>query len=283
MIIDKMSGRLPDDVLSRIESLQVTPVSESGYDEFGFHRDYLKAAAPLALFLYRRWFRVEAVGVGNVPLEGPAVIVPNHSGLLPFDGMMIAVACLLEMEKPRLPRAMIEKWFPTVPNLAILMPRVGQVTGLTENAEKLLANGELVLIFPEGALGAGKTWDKRYRLQRFTVGFMELAIRFGAPVVPAAVIGGEEQAPNLHNAEGVARALGMPYFPLTPTFPWAGLLGFIPFPSRYHIYFGAPMDFSGERGVLADPDAVRALVERVREHVQKMVAEGLKKRRFPGF
>lgn len=282
-LIDEMTKRLPPEVEERINQIDVHALSDSGYDEFGFNKDYLRGLAPLALFFYRKWFRTEVFGIENVPLEGPAIIVPNHSGQLPLDGMLISIACMLELEKPRLPRAMVEKWFLRLPHASILMQRAGQAVGVTENADKLLDSGELALIFPEGIKGSGKTWDLRYKLQRFTLGFMELAIKHKAPVVPAAVIGGEEQAPTFYNVKPLAKALGMPYFPITPTFPWMGLLGFIPLPSKYRIYFGEPMDFSAYGEDLDKPERIRHHVAEVRTKVKEMVAEGLKERPFPGF
>ncbi len=266
----------------RIDKLQLNVVNEHGHDEFGFNRESLKSAVPLGLFFYEKWFRVETEGIENIPTEGPAIIVPNHSGQLPLDGMMIAIDAVKKMEPPRLPRAMIEKWFPTLPFFGSFLTRSGQVVGITENAEKLMANKELMMIFPEGALGSGKTWEKRYKIQRFTHGFMELAIKYRAPIVPTAVIGGEEQAPAFYSLDKVAKKLNMLYFPITPTFPWLGLLGFVPLPSKYRIYYGKPMDFSEYQDDLKNPDRVHVHVEKVRETVQAMVNEGLKKRPFPG-
>jgi len=275
--------RLPAEIERKIDSIRINTVNEEGFDEFGFSRESLKAFAPIALFLYEKWFRTEVIGIENVPSSGPALIIPNHSGQLPLDGMMISVAAMKYLDPPRMPRAMVERWFPTLPLVSVFFSRVGQVVGVTQNAERLLDNGELVLIFPEGARGSGKTWDKRYKVQRFTPGFMELAIKYKAPIIPTAVIGGEEQAPSFVNVEPLAKKLGFPYFPITPTFPWLGLLGFVPLPSRYHIYFGPPMDFSGFGDDLSEPDRISEHVERVRATVQNMVNEGLKKRTFPGF
>lgn len=272
-----------EELIERIDMLKVRTLPDCDCDEFGFSKEYLKSMAGVMNFFYKYWFRVDLHGIENIPAEGPAIIVPNHSGQLPMDGAMISAGCIMRMDQPRMPRAMIEKWFPTLPVVSKMMQRAGQVVGLTENAERLLDEGELLMVFPEGALGSGKTWDKRYQLQRFTVGFMELAIKYGAPVIPVAVIGGEEQAPAFYNIEPLAKKLGMLYFPITPTFPWLGLFGFIPLPSRYHIYIGEPMDFSDRKPLLDDPDAVRGLAEQVRAEIQQMVNNGLQERVFPGF
>lgn len=276
-------NKVPDEVLERIDRLPIRTLPDSDFDEFGLSREFLKGIAPYALFFYEKWFRVDLNGIENMPAEGPAIIVPNHSGQLPLDGGMITAACMLEMEPPRIPRSMVEKWFPTLPLGSILMQRTGQAVGVMENADRLLENGEILMVFPEGAKGSGKTWDKRYQVQKFNLGFMELAIRHKAPIIPTAVIGGEEQAPNFYNVEPLAKKLGMLYFPITPTFPWLGLLGFIPLPSKYHIYIGEPMDFSGYASDIEEPENIRELVEQVRNRIQDMVNEGLKKRPFPGF
>jgi len=282
LLIQRANRRIPEEVRERIEKIPVNDITDAGYDEFGFNPEYLKVAADASEFLYRKWFRTEAYGVSNIPEKGPALIIANHSGQIPIDGMMIAITCMMEMDTPRMPRAMVEKWFPTLPHVSILFARVGQVPGIMENAEKLLSNGELVMIFPEGIRGSGKTWDKRYQLQRFTVGFMELAIRFDAPIVPTAVIGGEEQAPSFYDVKQIAELIGFPYFPITPTFPWLGPLGLIPLPSKYHIIFGEQLDYSSYKDDLPHPEKIKKHVEEVREKIQGMVDEGLEQRIFPG-
>lgn len=281
-LFESLASSLSPEDAAKIDMVGGPAITGDGLDAFGFSREYLKGIAHIGLFFYRKWFRVEVFGLENVPDDGPALIIPNHSGQIPLDGFMIMLANIFERDKPRLCRAMVEKWFATLPYASILMPRMGQLTGLTENAEKIMGAGELMTIFPEGIKGSGKTWDKRYQLQRFTMGFMELSIKYKAPIIPCAVIGGEEQAPAFVNAKPLARALGMLYFPITPTFPWLGLLGFVPLPSKYRIYFGEPLDFSDRQDDLNDPDRIREHVEVVRAHVQGMIDEKLKERPFPG-
>ena len=283
LLIDRANDSIPEEMKERIERIPVNAVSDSGYDEFGFNPEHLKVVANVSDFFYHKWFRTEAYGVANIPEEGPGLIIANHSGQIPLDGMMIAITCMLEMDRPRIARAMVEKWFPTLPHVSILFARFGQVPGIMENAEKLLGNGELVMIFPEGIRGSGKTWDKRYQLQRFTPGFMELSIRFDAPIIPTAVIGGEEQAPSFYDVKELAKLIGFPYFPLTPTFPWLGPLGLMPLPSKYHIVFGEQMDFSSYEDDLPHPRKVKNHVEKVRETIQEMVNQGLEYRVLPGF
>ena len=281
-IIENLAKKLPEEYREKIDRLEIPEMSDSGYDEFGFNKEYFKGMCALGMFFYKYWFRVEVHGLENVPGQGPALIVPNHSGQIPLDGLCIMMANLFEKAPPRLCRAMIEKVFPKMPFVSTLMPRVGQMTGLTENAERVLDSGQIMLVFPEGVKGSGKTWDKRYQLQRFTLGFMELSIKYKAPIIPCAVIGGEEQTPAFVDYKPIANALGLPYFPITPTFPWLGPLGLFPYPSKYHLYFGAPMDFSGREEDLSDPDLIRVHVEAVKDRIREMIKIGLDERPFPG-
>jgi 1-acyl-sn-glycerol-3-phosphate acyltransferase len=200
-----------------------------------------------------------------VPGEGRVVIVANHSGQLPFDAAMIAVGLLIDKDPPRVARALVEKWVPTLPFVSTFMARCGQIVGTPENCRRLLAADEAILVFPEGVRGLNKPFRQRYQLQKFGLGFLRLALESSAPVVPCAVVGAEEQAPALLDVKPLARLLGFPAFPITPT-----ILPF-PLPSRYHIRFGEPMRFTGspddedavlERKVGEVERAVRALVER---------------------
>jgi 1-acyl-sn-glycerol-3-phosphate acyltransferase len=156
------------------------------------------------------------------------------------------------------------------------MARCGQIVGLPDNCRRLLERDEAILVFPEGSKGISKTWQHRYQLQRFGYGFMRLALATGTPIVPVAVIGAEEQAPALWNARPIARLLGAPAFPITPTFPWLLPIGALPYPTRYRIYFGEPMTFTGDPN---DDDAVVGRkVKRVKTRLQAMINEGLRNR-----
>jgi 1-acyl-sn-glycerol-3-phosphate acyltransferase len=217
------------------------------------------------LWLYRKYFRVRIDGVEHVPNEGRCVIVANHSGQLPFDAAMLAVGLLIDKDPPRVARALVEKWVPTLPFVSTFMARCGQIVGTPENCRRLLAADEVILVFPEGVRGLNKPFSQRYQLQKFGVGFMRLALESAAPIVPCAVVGAEEQAPALFDFKLLARLLGFPAFPITPT-----VLPF-PLPSRYHIRFGAPLRFSGspddddaelERKVVEVEAAVTTLIER---------------------
>jgi 1-acyl-sn-glycerol-3-phosphate acyltransferase len=251
------------DLEARLARL-VAPQNEYGVDPFGLELDFTKAAIAPALWLYRSYFRVQTHGIEQVP-PGRVMLVSNHSGQLPLDAAMIAMSLLLEGEPPRVVRAMVEKWAPTLPFVAPFFARIGQVVGTPENCRRLLAAGETIMVFPEGTRGLNKTYDKRYRLQEFGSGFMRIALETQTPIVPVAVVGAEEQAPAFFDFKTVARALGFPALPITPT-----LLP-LPLPVKYHLWFGTPLRFAGnpedddaelERKVFEVKHAIEQLLER---------------------
>jgi 1-acyl-sn-glycerol-3-phosphate acyltransferase len=243
--------------------------NEFGVDPFGFDLEYTLSAIAPFLWLYKNYFRVQTYEIQKVPSDR-VLLVANHSGQLPMDGAMIAVSLILEADPPRAVRSMVEKWVQTLPYISTFMARVGQIVGTAENCRRLLAAGEAILVFPEGVRGLGKLYSQRYQLQEFGLGFMRLALETNTPIVPVAVIGAEEQAPSLFNFKPLAKLLGTPYFPVTPT----GIA--LPLPTKYRIYFGDPMHFSGR------PDDEDAELERkvgtVRATLQGMIDRGLKER-----
>ncbi|MCB9506346.1 MAG: acyltransferase family protein [Myxococcales bacterium] len=242
--------------------------SVAGIDPFGFRPAALEQILPPAHFLYRRWFRVSTYDIDRVP-EGRVLLISNHSGQLPFDGAMIATAMILDHNPPRVPRGMVERYVPTVPFISTLFSRGGQVVGTRANAERMLAEGNAVLVFPEGTGGISKTIFQRYQLQKFGLGFMRLALETDTPIVPIAVVGAEEQIPSVYNARHIGRMLGAPALPVSPTLVF-------PLPVKYRIYFGEPMRFSG------DPDdedrAIAAQVREVTSAIEGMIARGLAER-----
>ena len=222
--------------------------------------------------MYRHYFRCETFGIEQIP-EGRCLLVANHSGQLPYDGAMIAMGMFLEREPPRFPRSMVERFVPATPFVSPLLSRCGQILGTPENCRRLLQAEEAILVFPEGIAGLNKTWQHRYRLQRFGQGFMRLAMETHTPIVPVAVVGPENQAPSLVNLSRLGKVLGVPAFPLTP----APLFGLVPLPVRYRIYFGAPMEMRGDP--CDDDDVVGGKVEQVRVRIQGMLDEGLAQRK----
>jgi 1-acyl-sn-glycerol-3-phosphate acyltransferase len=248
------------------------PANEYGVDPYGFDADFTVAALAPFVWLYRKYFRVRTSGIEKVPGEGRVLIVANHSGQLPFDAAMLGVSLLVDKDPPRAARALVEKWVPRLPFVSTFYARLGQVVGTPENCRRLLAAGEAIMVFPEGVRGLNKPFRERYRLKEFGTGFLRLALETGAPIVPVGIVGAEEQSPSLTNLPTLARLLGMPALPLTPT----GLVP-LPLPTRYHILFGDPMHFTGSPD---DEDAVlEQKVERVRAAVQALLERGLRERK----
>ena len=253
-------------------------------DEWGFDPTFVDAVDPLLAFLYDRWWRVQATGVEHVPAEGPVLLVANHAGVLPWDAAMMATAMRRAAApgQERHPRFLVLNWAFELPWVSTAIRRFGGVPASPYNALGLLRQGRPVIVFPEGAKGTGKPYGRRYRLERFgRGGFVEVALRARAPIVPCAVVGSEEIYPKLGELPGAARLFGAPYVPVTPTFPLLGPLGAIPLPSRWRIAFGAPIDLSmeaGEADVIEDRALVLELAEEVRERIQQMVYDELVRR-----
>ena len=250
-------------------------------DDWGYDDQFADAALPFLEFLYDKWWRVHAEGVEKVPAHGRALLVANHAGIMPWDGTMMGVALMREHPLPRPPRFLVLNWAFELPYVSVALRKLGGVPASPFNAIRLLEDDQLVAVFPEGVKGAGKAYRDRYRVQRFgRGGFIEIALRTGAPIVPVAVVGSEEIHPKIAESALLARLTGAPYFPITPTFPLLGPLGVIPLPSRWRLEFCDPIDLSGYG---ADAAGDRALVlelsEQVRETIQRKVYENLVKRR----
>jgi 1-acyl-sn-glycerol-3-phosphate acyltransferase len=239
-------------------------------DDFGFDPIYDAKLKPALDFLYDKYFRVETSGIASVPKSGRCLLVANHSGTLPLDGVMIKAAVKRE---GRDVRWLTEDFIYHMPYLGSAMNRLGAVRACQENAERLLSKEQLVAVFPEGVKGIGKLFAERYRLQRFgRGGFIKLCLRTGTPIVPVAVTGAEETNPLLFKIEHLAKALGVPYVPVTPTFPLLGPLGLLPAPTKWTIQFGEPLDLSSHGASAADDEIlVGKLAERVRATIQGML------------
>lgn len=275
------SGELPRSLRDAIGRMSQRMRGEYHEDEWGFDEEFAEAAYPFFELLYDHWWRVEADGVDNVPSHGRAMLVSNHAGsLFPFDASMITGAIMKRHALPRWPRFMVLDWAFSLPFLSSFMRKVGGVPASPHNATRILEEDGLMMVFPEGVKGTGKPFAERYRLQRFgRGGFVEIALRTGSPIVPVAVVGSEEIYPKIADSALLARAVGAPFAPITPTFPWLGALGLIPLPSKWRIEFCEPIDLSG----LGPEDAedrriVFELSEQVRETIQQKLYENLVKR-----
>ena len=254
-------------------------------DEFGHDPVYEGKVRPFFDFLYDRYFRVEAHGVDRVPAEGRCLLVANHSGTLPFDGMMLRMAVHKEHPRQRDVRWLAEDLIFHFPFLGSFTNRVGAVRACQENAERLLESGALVAVFPEGMKGIGKLYKDRYRLQRFgRGGFVKLCLRTRTPIVPVAILGGEETNPMLARVEYLTRAFGIPYLPVTPTFPLLGPVGLLPAPTKWKLFFGQPLDLQGYGAEAADDEIlVGRLTEEVRAAIQAMLDHAVGERRSVWF
>jgi 1-acyl-sn-glycerol-3-phosphate acyltransferase len=246
-------------------------------DEFGFDPDLNSAVLmPAALALYRNWFRVQARGLQHIPDAGPALVVANHSGVLPLDAIMLQACVFAEHPASRSLRLLGADLVYRLPVLASLARRSGHTRADPAEALQLLAAGELVGVFPEGFKGIGKPFTERYQLQRFgRGGFARTALQAGVPVIPCAIVGAEEIYPMLGNSEPLARALRLPYFPLTPLFPWLGPVGAVPLPSNWMIEFCEPVsawDLTGS-GPVAEPD--EEVVAKLADHVRDIIQDKL--------
>jgi 1-acyl-sn-glycerol-3-phosphate acyltransferase len=247
----------------QFDKITMPNVSESGWDPWGYNKDLALNCMPLIKWFYEDYFRVEVLGVDNVPAQGRVMLIANHAGQLPFDGVMVSAAMLLREKDPRAIRAMIARFFPTVPYVGSLMNACGAVIGDPMNCSAMLDNDEAVLVFPEGTRGSGKLYKDRYTLQRMGNGFVRLAVIHNTPIIPIGVVGSEETMPAVKNLSGLAKALGLPYFPLGPL---------LPLPARISIRFGEPMLFDG------DPDDNALMfkhVERVRTEIESLINDGL--------
>ncbi|WP_445548554.1 MULTISPECIES: lysophospholipid acyltransferase family protein [unclassified Frankia] len=251
-------------------------------DEHGFDPDLTEnVIAPLLRPVYQNYFRVETRGLENVPDTGGALIVANHSGTLPLDAIMTSLAIMDHHPAHRHLRILAADLVFSMPFLAPLARKTGNTLACQADAERLLAAGHLVGVWPEGFKGIGKPFSERYKLQRFgRGGFVSAALRTGVPIVPCTIVGAEEIYPMIGNFRTFARLLGLPYLPITPTFPWLGLLGLVPLPSKWFIEFGEPVETESPNPAAAeDPMLVFELTDRIRETIQHSLYGLLMQRR----
>jgi len=233
----------------------------------------LRRVLPPFLALYRGWFRVRSRGHENLPARGAAILAANHAGLLPFDGAMATLDVWLRSDPPRLPRAIFDRFAARIGPVRRLFESAGAVLASRESFAEQLRAGRLVLVFPEGIEGIVKPVTQRYRLQAFHTGFVRQALQQQVPVIPVAILGSDDQAPILYDVKPLARRLGLPAAPITPTFPWLGPLGLVPYPVRYRIVYGEPIELAKHHGPEASGDdrVVGELARRVRRAIQRLL------------
>jgi 1-acyl-sn-glycerol-3-phosphate acyltransferase len=250
-------------------------------DDWGLDWDFLEAVRPFFEFMYNVYWRVETSGLEYVPATGRGLLVANHSGQVPWDGVMLGTAILTEHPSQRLLRNLYATWFPTLPFVSAILVKLGQTLASADNGTRLLDQGELVGVFPEGYRGIGKLYRERYRLARFgRGGFVRMAIRTGAPIIPVSVVGAEETYIALAKSPALAKLTGFPYFPISPTWPWLGLFGLIPLPTKWYIDIGEPIPTDGFGPEAAENTAlVSQLSDQVRNAVQQQIYVRLAQRR----
>jgi 1-acyl-sn-glycerol-3-phosphate acyltransferase len=250
-------------------------------DEWGYDPEFMDAVKPFFDFMYKTYWRVETSGIENIPDEGRALLVSNHSGQLPWDGTMLGLAVYNEHPNQRLVRSLYATWFPSLPFVSSFLTRMGQALATEENGIRLLEKDELVAVFPEGYKGVGKLYKDRYRLARFgRGGFVRMALNTQAPIIPVSVVGAEETYISLAKVDAIAKMIGFPYFPISPTFPWLGPLGFIPLPTKWYIDLGEPIPVDSYREGAADNMMlVSQLADQVRDVIQEMIFKRLADRK----
>ena len=253
------------------------PVDDFGYDP-QLAREVLQ---PLVRPLYENYFRVKTLGVNRIPATGPALLVGNHSGTVAIDAVMVQYAVATEHPQQRVVRNVAADLVFTLPFIGPLARKTGNAVATDDDADELLRRGELVGVYPEGYKGVGKGWRERYKLQRFgRGGFMETALRTRVPIIPVAIVGAEEAYPMIADAKFIARTFGLPYFPITPTFPLLGPLGLIPYPSKWVIEFGDPIPMDDyPEDAAEDAMLVFDLADRIRDTIQQMLYQNLSRRK----
>ncbi|MCO6452337.1 MAG: acyltransferase family protein [Caldilineales bacterium] len=250
-------------------------------DKWGYDAEVAEYLALITGLVYKHYWRVEMNGVEHIPNEGRAMLFANHSGVIPFDGAMIAYGVREYQAAHRLVRALTSDWLPSLPFLSTLLNKGGQVVAHPDNSRRLLEEEELILVFPEGGKGVRKNYRNRYRLGQFgSEGYVRQALQARAPILPVSVVGSEETYPVLADAKPLARAFGLSSFPITPTFPWLGLLGVFPLPTKWTIDVGEPIDTSAyDDEMIADPDFVAELTDLIRNKIQIQLDERLAQRK----
>ncbi|MFG2356810.1 lysophospholipid acyltransferase family protein [Streptomyces sp. NPDC048521] len=275
-------GGLERRVAAGLAFLRRRLTGEYEVDDFGYDEELTdQVLMSLLRPVYEKYFRVEVKGIENIPAKGGALIVANHSGTLPLDGLMMQVAVHDHHPAGRHLRLLAADLVFVLPVVNELARKLGHTLACAEDAERLLGQGDLVGVMPEGFKGIGKPFSERYKLQRFgRGGFVSTALRQGAPIIPCSIVGAEEIYPMIGNAKTLARLLGFPYFPLTPTFPWLGPLGAIPLPTKWTIQFGEPIPTDGYPPEAAeDPMLMFNLTDQVREQIQHTLYKLLVQRR----
>ncbi|APR77051.1 Hypothetical protein A7982_02398 [Minicystis rosea] len=254
-----------EEVRERLQRLEI-PFNACGVDPYGVSREHLGYFYASLGFFYRRYFRVRAHGLENVPARGRAMLVGNHSGGVAVDGAMVIASMFFEREPPRLAQGMAEKFINKVPFASQWTNRTGQLTGVPETAEKLLEDDRLLMVFPEGARGTAKLYRDRFSLVGFGTGFVRLALKTRTPIIPFGFIGGGDAIPTIANSYALGKLMGAPYVPITPY----GLA--LPLPVRLSVHYGEPIVFEGTG--TEDDEVIYAYVDQVKARIAALIEIG---------
>ncbi|WP_045821898.1 lysophospholipid acyltransferase family protein [Williamsia herbipolensis] len=276
-----LRSAVADSVVSGAGYLRERLTGDYEVDDFGFDPHFTEGVfLPAMRVLFDKWFRVEVTGIENIPDEGGALLVANHAGTIPIDALMTSVAVHDHHPRARFLRMLAADLAFESPFVGQLARRTGSTLACTADAERLLRGGELTAVWPEGFKGVGKLYKDRYKLQRFgRGGFVTTALRAAVPIIPVSIVGSEEIYPMLSDLKPLARVLGLPYIPITPTFPLLGPLGLVPLPSKWHIHFGKPIETSQyDEQAAEDPMVVFDLTDHVREEIQQTLFRMLSRR-----
>ncbi|MEE3853472.1 lysophospholipid acyltransferase family protein [Gordonia sp. LSe1-13] len=274
-------GAVADSLTATAGFIRERMTGDYEVDEFGFDPHFTESVwFPAVRQVYDNWFRVEVSGVENLPVEGGALLVANHAGTLPIDAIMTSLAVRENHPTGRFLRVLAADMAFDTPAVGEVARRIGATLACTQDADRLLRAGELTAVWPEGYKGIGKLYKDRYKLQRFgRGGFVTTALRNAAPIIPVSIVGSEEIYPMLADLKPLAKVLGLPYFPITPIFPWLGPLGMVPLPSKWHIHFGRPIETgSFDEASADDPMVVFDLTDHVREEIQQTLFRMLSRR-----
>ena len=247
-------------------------------DPWGLDVPYYQKVFKTLIPLYRHYFKVRVFGSEYVQ-DRPYILTSNHSGQIPIDGLLIGMAMLLDVRPPRIVRPMIERFMAKLPFIAEASFKAGAVLGDRQNCLKLMEQGQSVLIFPEGAKGITKSTSQFYQLQSFTRGFFRMALAGRREILPIAVVGAEELYPFVYSSKGLGKLLGLPALPITPLFPWLGVLGVIPLPGPIDIYIGPAISLPEGLNENAPNKEIDPYIFQVKQTIQNMLEEGIKKKR----
>jgi 1-acyl-sn-glycerol-3-phosphate acyltransferase len=260
---------IDEEVAGRVDRLEV-PFNGYGVDPYGVSKTFVARMMTMLGFMYRNYFSVEVRGIERVPSRGRAMLIGNHSGGIAVDGAMVIASLFFEKEPPRLAQGMIEKFMNRVPFMSLWSGRMGQLTGVPENAVRLLEDERLLMVFPEGSRGTAKLYHERHSLVGFGQGFMRLALKTKTPIVPFGFLGGGEAIPTVANAYALGRLFGAPYIPITP------YLLPVPLPVRLGVEYGEPMFFEGNGS--EDDEVIGGYVDQVKDAIATLIDEGRARR-----